>query len=53
MQSINQSGIWNDNKLKFTGYVSHIVAKGSQLLGLIVIICAQRCGCHQDIEVFK
>jgi len=28
-------GVWTDNKLKFSGHVSHIVAKGSQLLGLI------------------
>ena len=41
-------GVWTDNKLKFSGHVSHIVAKGSQLLGLI-----KRSFVHRDVNVIK
>jgi len=41
-------GVWTDNKLKFSGHVSHIVGKGSQLLGLI-----KRSFVHRDVDVFK
>ena len=41
-------GVWTDNKLKFSRHVSHIVAKGSQLLGLI-----KRSFVHTDVDVIK
>jgi len=41
-------GVWTDDKLKFAGHVGQVMAKGSQLLGLI-----KRSFVHRDVDVIK
>jgi len=42
------SGVWTDDKLKFTRHVGHAVAKGNQILGLI-----KKSFVYKDTEVIK
>jgi len=41
-------GVWTDDKLKFAGHVGQVVAKESQLLGLV-----KRLFVHRDVDVIK
>ena len=41
-------GVWTDDKLKLAGHVGQVVAKESQLLGLV-----KRLFVHRDVDVIK